>query len=69
MERNDIVTAPQIVDVDNLYGIWKQSHTGSRASFFNFLTTPGVERDDFLGKFNTEISFNGAIAATITRKV
>ena len=64
---NNIVTAPQIVDVDSLYEIWRQSYPGSRAMFYSFLTTPSPERDIFLNGFSTEITFNGAIASTITR--
>lgn len=67
METNNIVTAPQIVDIDAFFDTWKQSHTGTRATFFKFLTTPSIERDNFLNAFNNETSFNGAVASTITR--
>ena len=67
METNNIVAAPQIVDVDKLFEIWKQTHTGPRATFFKFLTTPSADRDNFLNAFNNETSFNGAVASTITR--
>lgn len=67
METNNIVAAPQIADVNTLFGIWKQSHSGSRATFFKFITSPSAERDNFLNTFNNETSFNGAIASTITR--
>jgi len=67
METNNIVAAPQMAEVDTFYEIWKRSHTGSRTTFFKFLTTPSADRDEFLNSFSAETSFTGAIAATTTK--
>lgn len=65
MGTNNIVTSPQITDIDYFYEIWKQTHSGTRRIFFTFLTTPSADRRSFLCQFDTEILFNGAIASII----
>ncbi len=67
METNNIVTAPQIADVDSLFGFWKRTRLGNRTTFYRFMTTPSVERDSFINTCIFETSFNGAVAATSIR--
>lgn len=70
METNNIITAPQVDRVNELYAVWKQTHTGSLTTFYEFITTPSAERSEFIGSLpNVERKFAGAIASiTISAK-
>ena len=67
MESNNIVAAPQVADIDTLFGIWKQTHSGSKDDFYVFLTAPSAEREIFLSAFEREVIFDGAIVSAIVR--
>lgn len=63
MESNNIVTAPQVAEVEEFYEFWKRNHTGSLSSFYEFMTTPTPERDEFLTQWEAKTVFNGSIAS------
>ncbi len=65
MKANNIVSAPQVRDVDMLYEVWRKHHTGSRATFYRFLTTPSVEREAFVNSVTHEVGHIDKVA-TIT---
>lgn len=62
MESNNIVSAPQVAEIEVFYGLWKHNHTGTLSDFYVFLTTPGIERDEFLAQHGAEAGFSGGIA-------
>lgn len=63
MESNNIVTAPQLSDVDEFYEAWRSSHVGSLASFYRFMTTPSVERDKFVREMDAVIDCGGMVVS------
>ena len=56
MIRNNITIAPQCNDTDDLYELWMQENFGTEAQFYEFMTTPSLERTAFLSGLATEIS-------------
>ncbi len=48
MESNNIIAAPQNNSVEELYSYWQQNHVGSMRAFYEFLTVPSIERDEFM---------------------
>lgn len=64
MESNNIIAAPQIDDVSALFAIWRQRHVGSLKAFYRFMTSPSLERDDFINSLEnyTVTTFNGKVA-------
>lgn len=42
------VLAPAFRKVSKIYEAWKRSHLGTKEDFYKFLTTPGLEREEFL---------------------
>ena len=65
MENNNIVSAPQLADVDKYYNIWKENHFGTKPDFIDFMMSPTPERDMFIASLNPEIVFVGAVASLI----
>ncbi|WP_290150325.1 hypothetical protein [Muribaculum intestinale] len=65
METNNIVAAPQVEDFGEIYNIWKRNHIGNMDAFFDFMTTPTPDRDDFINSLsdNTSIDFNESVVA------
>lgn len=64
MEKNNIVTAPQLVSTstDRALEKWQETHLGGRKEFFEFLTTPGAERDLFVETFGAKVEPLGAVS-------
>lgn len=58
---NRFTAAPQAKDFNALFLQWKKSYPGGFNKFYEFMTTPSVERDVFLARFETEIKFKGNI--------
>lgn len=45
----NIQSATEILNVNTLFEYWSKSHPGmTKTLFFQWLTTPGIERDIFL---------------------
>ena len=63
MESNNILAAPQIVGVDDIYTEWRRSHVGSRKDFYEFMTTHSPERDLFVAELNGMPEIYGTVAA------
>lgn len=63
METNCIVTAPQVAKVEEIYEVWKRTHVGTMSKFYEFITTPSVDRDNFLNEWQADTEFIGAVAA------
>lgn len=63
MERNNIIAAPQVADVDAAFDRWCETHIGTRKDFYDFLTRPGAERDEFVRQNHAKILFFGLVAA------
>lgn len=60
METNNIITAPQVADVNTLYKVWGETNVGDKEQFYKFLTTPSTERAEFINAQHVEISFFGS---------
>lgn len=58
MKQNSITTAPQVADGASMYARWFETHTGTIADFYDFITTPGGDRTAFLAgvPMNREIT-------------
>ena len=71
METNNIVTAPQIEDTDVTFGIWQRNHTGNYKAFFEFMTKPSQEREEFINSLGNSVvsEFNGSVAAVTIKAV
>ena len=67
MESNNIIAAPGVADAAGLYDIWRVDHTGSLSTFYEFMTTPTPEREEFLLSVKSRISrrFNGNVVETV----
>lgn len=63
MESNNIITAPQVDGVHIFYPKWQQNHTGSQKAFYEFMTTPSVDRDEFINSLGDDVAnaFNGGV--------
>lgn len=49
MNSNNIIAAPQVTSVSELYDLWRaEGAAGSRADFFALLTSPSAARARFL---------------------
>lgn len=70
MESNNIITAPEVDGVHIFYEKWAQTHTGSVTSFYNFMTTPTPEREEFINSLGPDAvhTFNGGVAEVILRE-
>lgn len=64
MEANNIIAAPQVADVNELYANWHIANVGNMVQFYKFLTTPGPERDEFINANAVDISFAGSVLMT-----
>lgn len=60
MDTNTVIAAPASVDVETLFEKWKQSHSGSLATFYEFMTTPTIERELFLNSCTSRTVHNSA---------
>lgn len=62
MNSNNIVIAPQVADFDTLLEVWSKSNVGGASALLKLLTTPSVERDEFLHSagYNVTGEFNGS---------
>lgn len=61
MEQNDIISAPQLLNVSDAFDKWRSVTNGSLNSFYRFMTTPSVERDGFIEKMKPSLSVLGTI--------
>lgn len=70
MESNNIITAPQVDGVHIFYPMWQQNHTGSQKTFYEFMTTPSAEREEFINSLGENVAhtFNGGVAEVILRE-
>lgn len=70
MESNNIITAPQVDGVHIFYQVWKQNHTGSQKAFYEFMTTPSAEREEFINSLGEKVehTFKGGVAEVILRE-
>lgn len=70
MESNNINTAPQVDGVHLFYPKWQQNHTGSLKAFYEFMTTPSAEREEFINSLGYEVAhtFNGGVAEETLRE-
>ncbi len=68
MERNNIIAAPQVADINYFYRKWKESHVGSRSDFYEFMSSPSLERDVFLSQWPDKTDVKGSIVSVILTK-
>lgn len=61
MEANNITAAPQVTDVSHYFELWQRYNVGDKDRFYKFLTTPGLERDDFFKSPGVETVFSGTV--------
>jgi hypothetical protein len=52
MEMNKIVLAPSTDEAADLFTVWQQTHVGTMADFYAFLTTPSTRRAAFMATVN-----------------
>ena len=57
MNKNNITIAPSVSGVLDLYEIWKETNFGTEDMFYEFLTTPSIERTEFLKEQSVDNSF------------
>ena len=54
MKNNNRTIAPQTENVQDMYTVWQEDNYGTMDQFFEFMTTPSMERALFLAKFQKE---------------
>ena len=67
MERNTTVTAPQVADAAALFEEWRRTRAGNKSEFFEFMTTPTVERAAFTSAVARSVEFSDGIAAVTVK--
>lgn len=69
MESNSIIAAPQVNDTHVFYQKWQENHVGPPEAFHRFMTTPSVEREEFINSLGDKVAltFNG-VTAEVTLK-
>lgn len=69
MERNTIIAAPQVENIQSIYDIWVQTHFGSKKSFYRFMTTPSQGREAFINTLGSKAlhKFNKGVAEIILK--
>ncbi len=68
MKTNNIVAAPQVHNVSSAFEIWRATYMGSRKDFYDFMTTPTIERERFitsLGERAAVKAYSSVAAITI----
>ncbi len=60
----NIISAPQSDSIPSLYSDWSADHDGNLSDFFSFLTTPSVERTQWLKARTRNVSFDGPYCLT-----
>lgn len=68
MKTDNIVAAPQIADVNAFYTEWLRNHVGGIEVFYEFMTTPGSERDKFLADMGAVTEFSGSVLTATLKK-
>ena len=70
MESNNIITAPQVNGIHLFYPKWLQNHFGSEKTFYEFMTTPSAEREEFINSLGEDVSitFTGGVAEVTLRE-
>lgn len=67
MKKDYQTAAVQIADVEAVYQLWRRTHTGGKSAFYDFMTEPSFERDEFVNGMRSTIELHGhTIAKTIT---
>lgn len=61
MNKNNIIAAPSFENASAMLDRWRQTHVGNMAEFYEFMTTPGVDRDKFEDSVNTGYSISSGI--------
>ena len=62
MKTNNIVSAPQIDNFDEIYTLWRDQFNAGRHAFYEFMTTPSPERSRFILKCKLSVKFIGGVA-------
>jgi hypothetical protein len=68
MDNKNIITAPNVYDMADVFATWQKTNVGNEATFYNFMTTPSLERDEFVASMPKEEAFVGSVVA-VTIKV
>lgn len=61
MKYNNITTAPQMMDTDNMYKVWRTTHAGNSDTFYRFMTTPSPARDKFISRLNVSVTHDNKV--------
>lgn len=66
MDKNNIISAPQVNGFNSLYKKWQENHTGSKTVFLSFMTTPSREREEFIMSLGDRVDhkFSGLVVET-----
>lgn len=67
MKTENIISAPRVEGVEDVFEKWKQNHLGTFSGFYRFITTPSAERDEFLKTLHSETGIHGS-AVSVTYK-
>lgn len=60
-------TAPEITGYSRVFQAWKRTHLGNKEDFYKFLTSPSIEREEFLaGLSRTTKMVRGVVIDTYT---
>jgi hypothetical protein len=63
MDNKNIITAPNVYDTADVFAKWRNNNVGNEATFFEFMTTPSLERDEFVAGMPTEETFVGSVVS------
>lgn len=65
MEYDSITTAPQMMDADAIYKLWRRTHAGNSDTFYKFMTTPSPERDRFVDCLDVSVKKDGNVLSVL----
>lgn len=67
METIDTLSAPQVKNFYLWFKVWRLHHAGNEKDFYDFMTTPSLEREDFIRSLGKNIScqFNESVFSEI----
>lgn len=59
------VSAPEVNGMARAFRIWKRTHLGSKEDFYKFMTSPSVEREEFLSSLYHSPKMSGGVVINI----
>lgn len=63
-KQNNIVLAPCVTQVTELYNLWRENHSGRLTDFYKFMVNPSAARDRFISSLEMQHELTGNFIIT-----